>query len=178
MPLARNIELKARLGNLAAARDTARQLATEYIGIQQQTDTYFHCAQGRLKLREINGQVAQLIAYERPDSIEAKGSNYRLVETPDALALKQALSSALGVQVVVVKKREIYLVNNVRIHLDEVADLGNFLEFEAVLNSGVNDAVGRKQLAALQHAFGIHPEALLAGSYAELLATAIQSHRD
>jgi predicted adenylyl cyclase CyaB len=177
MSLARNIELKARLRDLAAAREVARRLATASLGIQQQTDTYFHCYHGRLKLREIGGQNAQLVCYERPDTPDAKGSDYRLIDVPDPAALKQALSSALGVRVVVAKRREIYLVNNVRIHLDEVAELGEFIEFEAVLSAGRDDASGHRQLAELQAAFGIQPDDLLAGSYADLLATANQSHR-
>ena len=53
MEAACNIELKARLRNLPAARQIAQRLATNYLGVQQQTDTYFHCTQARLKLREI-----------------------------------------------------------------------------------------------------------------------------
>jgi adenylate cyclase, class 2 len=169
--LARNVELKARLHDLAAAREVAQRLATEYIGIQQQTDTYFHCTHGRLKLREIAGQAASLIPYERPDQASAKGSDYRLVEVADAAGLKQALDAALGVLVIVSKRREIFLVANVRIHLDEVEGLGDFLEFEAVLNDGINDATGQKQLADLQLAFGIQEADLLAGSYSDLLRT-------
>ena len=48
--------------------------------------------------------------------------------------LKAALTAALGVRRVVDKRREIFLADNVRIHLDDVAGLGTFLEFEAVLD--------------------------------------------
>jgi adenylate cyclase class IV len=44
------------------------------------------------------------------------------------------------------QRREIYLYHNVRIHLDEVEDLGTFLEFEAVLGPNVDDALGRAQV--------------------------------
>jgi adenylate cyclase class 2 len=175
--LARNIELKARLHDLAAARNVAQRLATASLGIQQQTDTYFHCRRGRLKLREITGQIAQLVSYERADQVDAKGSDYQLIDVPDPAALKHALSAALGVRIVVAKRREIYLVDNVRVHLDEVAGLGEFLEFEAVLSPGRDDASGHQQLLELQAAFGIRPGDLLAVSYADLLATANQSHR-
>jgi predicted adenylyl cyclase CyaB len=175
--LARNIELKARLHDMAAAREVAQRVATASLGVQQQTDTYFQCRHGRLKLREIGGQPAQLVSYERPDRNDAKGSDYQLIDIPDPAALKQALSSAMGVHIVVEKLREIYLVDNVRIHLDDVAGLGEFLEFEAVLSADCDDAAGHRQLAELQAAFGIRQEDLLAGSYADLLATANQSHR-
>jgi predicted adenylyl cyclase CyaB len=169
--------LKARLHDMAAAREVAQRLATASLGVQQQTDTYFRCYHGRLKLREISGQLAQLVSYERPDCADAKGSDYQLIDIPDPVALKQSLSSALGIRIVVAKRREIYLVDNVRIHLDEVAGLGEFLEFEAVLSPDRDDAAGHQKLAELQAAFGIQQEDLLACSYADLLATANQSHR-
>jgi adenylate cyclase, class 2 len=50
--------------------------------------------------------------------------------------LRAALSSALGIKVVVAKKRSLFLWNEVRIHLDEVKGLGNFIEFEAVAGYG------------------------------------------
>lgn len=186
----RNIELKARLRDLAAARRTAEAVATDYLGVQRQIDTYFHCRQGRLKLREIEGSSAQLVSYSRPDCSEAKASDYHLVDVPDAAAMKQALAAALGVRLIVEKRREIFLAGNVRIHLDEVESLGTFLEFEAVLGSGVDnmgidvpgsdsigsmglrcaDAAGHDLLRSLSAQFGLRPDDLLAGSYADLLA--------
>jgi predicted adenylyl cyclase CyaB len=170
--MARNVELKARLADLAAVRKIAQRLATANLGIQQQTDTYFHCRHGRLKLREIAGQPAQLIPYRRPDCAGAKGSEYRLVEVPNAIGLKQALTAALGVLAVVDKVREVFLVENVRIHLDEVAGLGKFIEFEAVLTATVDESVGQSQVAQLQRDFGIRDSDLVSGSYSDLLLAA------
>lgn len=48
----RNIELKARLGDYEAALKAASAIATSRLGVQHQIDTYFHCRNGRLKLRE------------------------------------------------------------------------------------------------------------------------------
>ena len=55
----RNIELKARLADLDAARKTAVAIATERLGTQHQVDTYFHCRHGRLKLRQIDRLMGQ-----------------------------------------------------------------------------------------------------------------------
>lgn len=165
----RNIELKARLADLEAARRVAVEVATERAGVQHQVDTYFHVAHGRLKLREIAGAGAQLVWYERPDEEGPKESDYRLVSVPDAEGIKAALTGALGVRVVVSKRREIFLARNVRIHLDEVDGLGTFLEFEAVLGPDVDDAAGRQQVDDLMRRFGIRADDLLPGSYADLL---------
>src|SRR5688572_22639306 len=122
----RNIELKARLRDPEAARHTAAALATEPGFVERQIDTYFHCPVGRLKLREIEGREARLVAYVRPDDIRSKGSDYRLVPIADAQGLKAALSTTLGIRAIVDKRREIFLVDNVRIHLDQVVGLGWF----------------------------------------------------
>ena len=74
-----------------------------------------------------------------------------------------------GGQVVVRKVRRLFLLDNVRIHLDEVDGLGNFLEFEAVLNPGQDEADGYAQLETLQSEFGIATEAIIGASYSDLL---------
>ena len=181
-----NIELKARLSDLPAARQTARRVATKYVGIERQTDTYFQCPAGRMKLREIvdfgpaeeNGDgaqlqprrsIAQLISYDRADETEAKESHYQIVEIRDPGRVRE-LKWQMGIRAVVVKQREIFLQDNVRIHLDDVSGLGAFLEFEAVLGRGKNAATGRAQVTRLQEEFGIEPDALIANSYVDLLS--------
>lgn len=165
----RNIELKARLSDLEGARRVAQSVATRRVGSQLQTDTYFRCREGRLKLREIDGLTAQLVWYARPDRQGPKASDYVLVPVADPEALKAALAAALGVRVVVRKRREIFLADNVRIHLDEVDELGLFLEFEAVLGPEVDDARGRGQLDELAGLFSLAPADLESGSYADLI---------
>jgi len=171
MTTARNIEIKARLSDLAAVREFAAAVADSGPEIQRQVDTYFAARQGRLKLREINGRRAELIWYERPDQTAAKGSAYIISPIADAESLKAALAGALGVRVVVAKRREIYLVGRTRIHLDQVDGLGDFFELEAVLSDGTSDASGKADVARLLDAFGISSGDLLEGSYADMMRT-------
>lgn len=165
----RNIELKSRLLDLAAARQVARGLEAVETGTLRQTDTYFLCVHGRLKLRETDGHAPQLVWYRRPDQPRPKGSDYHLVAVADPAALKAALCGALGLRGVVQKTRELFLLDNVRIHLDQVDGLGAFLEFEAVLDETHDEAHGHQQLDRLSHAFGLRPHDLLAQSYSDLL---------
>src|SRR5262245_40891164 len=184
MPPARNIELKARLHDLTAARHTARRLATESLGIQQQVDTYFHCPEGRLKLRETaflnpgatdsplsaalaSSSRSELIWYDRADDRQAKQSDYQLIEISAARA--RQLKREMGIRVIVIKRREVFLHRNVRIHLDEVYGLGEFIEFEAVLGWGIDEAAGHDQVAYLERQFDLAPADLVSGSYADLL---------
>jgi adenylate cyclase, class 2 len=181
MKPAKNIELKARLPGLTAARQIAVRLATANLGIEEQTDTYFYCPSGRMKLREItrfshdkpdeptpSGRIAQLIWYDRPDQTDCKESTYQIVELTDPARIKQ-LKAEMGIRGIVAKRREIFLYENVRVHLDDVAGLGTFIEFEAVLGDGVDAAAGQSQVAALQKAFGIAAGDLLPRSYAEMV---------
>ncbi len=163
-----NIELKARLTSLEVAREVARRIVTEYLGIQVQVDTYFHCRDGRLKLREVEAAPAQLIWYARSDSPQARKSEYYLLDVPDPDLVKQLLTAALGVCQVVQKRREIHLYHNVRIHLDDVTGLGAFLEFEAVMRAGQDAAEGHAQLDWLCGQFGITPDHILAQSYGDM----------
>jgi predicted adenylyl cyclase CyaB len=174
----RNIELKARLRDPAAAAAIAQRLTGGTGELQTQTDTYFHCRDGRLKTRRIENGPGQLIWYARPDRAESRASDYRLIDLPDAAAVEAALAAALGVRSVVRKRRRIYLHQNVRIHLDEVAGAGNFLEFEAVISSAEEEAAAPNLLAELSRRFGLLPADLLSGSYGDLPGAAEPDRRN
>ena len=169
----RNVELKARYPDLQAGADIAGGLGSTDADTLVQVDTYFHAADGRLKLREITsrvkGESAELIWYARPDSVAARTSQFHVVPVPRPAPIIDALDAGLGIQVVVRKTRRLFLHENVRIHLDEVEGLGNFLEFEAVLEEGQDEADGYAQLETLQRDFKIHNEAIVGTSYSDLL---------
>lgn len=164
-----NIELKARVADLDRLREIAQRLATEPLETQHQVDTYFQCRRGRLKLREINDQRAELIWYERADQKQPKTSHYGLMVVDNPPVLKQALAATVGIRVIVEKQREIYLYHNVRIHLDCVVDLGTYLEFESVLGGDIDARTGTAQVNFLIDEFDIRDEDLCTGSYAEML---------
>ena len=170
-----NIELKARIASLDIARQVASSLADTRLPDQHQIDTYFHCRDGRLKLREIIGVRTELIAYRRPNESGPKASSYFVlqVETPEQF--KEALATTLGIRSRVEKHREIYLYQNVRIHLDRVVGLGEFLEFEAVLGDEHPVAISQKLVHELRQRFKITDDDLLESSYGEMVESAGQS---
>jgi predicted adenylyl cyclase CyaB len=166
----RNIELKARLSSIDRARKVAEGLATDILPDQYQVDTYFRCPTGRLKLREIYSINAELIWYLRDDLKGSKESRYEIVSVEHPTPIKKLLAAAYGVLIVVDKRRSIVLHNWVRIHLDQVAGLGDFIEFEAVLADHQQDDEGHRIVEQLALTFGLRPEDRLAGSYSDLLA--------
>jgi predicted adenylyl cyclase CyaB len=83
--------------------------------------------------------------------------------------LKTALSAALGVKVVVVKERRLFLwEGNVRIHLDQVDGLGSFIEFEAIASAGSDLSREEAQVKRLRQAFEIGDADVIGGSYCDL----------
>ena len=163
----RNIELKARLKDRERALQVCRNLRAASQGDIRQVDTYFHVPEGRIKLRESDPGEDYLVFYRRPDVAGPKGCDY-LIQTVDR-ALRPLLSAALGELAVVEKTRTLFLWHNVRIHLDRVARLGDFIEFEAVLSDSCGDADGHEKLNHLQEAFALSPEDLIETSYLDMV---------
>ena len=128
----KNLELKASLPDPHRTRRTLREIS-RYGGTLRQTDTYFHVPSGRLKLREEPGKTAALVYYKRIEGGGARWSNYEIIGVNDAKKMRDALSRALGVKVVVRKTRELYLFRRrARIHLDHIPGLGRFIELEVI----------------------------------------------
>jgi adenylate cyclase class 2 len=125
-----NVEIKARCTNPAFIRNYLLSNNALYKGLDEQTDTYFKVTNGRLKLREGNIEN-NLIWYERENEAGPKSSYFKLVKIEDAPGLKDALTQSIGIKVIVKKRREIYYINHVKFHIDEVPGLGSFIEIEA-----------------------------------------------
>jgi predicted adenylyl cyclase CyaB len=166
-PPHRNLELKAKDRDPARSLQVCIELGAEDRGTLTQRDTYFGVPQGRLKLRE-EPDGATLIAYERPDLAGNKESRYRLVEVPEPDGMRAALESALGIAVVVAKSRHLFLHENVRIHLDRVVGLGDFIEFEAVVAAGDDPTRFTAVLDDLRAGFGIRDVDPVRASYSDL----------
>jgi adenylate cyclase class IV len=165
----KNVEIKARVADLDAVEARVRPLATSGPFELAQDDTFFPCAEGRLKLRELAPDRGELIFYARPDTAGPKVSDYTLVPTSTPGLLREALAAALGVLGRVVKARRLYLVGRTRVHLDRVMGLGEFLELEVVLADTEDVAVGEAEARHILTELGVAPEDLVVGAYLDLL---------
>ena len=169
----RNIEIKARVDRIEALLPRARAVAGGEPERIEQDDTFFRVPHGRLKLRQFADGSAELIHYHRPDSGEAKASDYVRVPVPDAAALREALARGCGLLGRVRKTRWLLIVDeegfSTRVHLDRVEGLGDFMELEVVLKDGQTDAAGTAVAQALMARLGLADAPRLAGSYLDLL---------
>lgn len=165
----RNIEIKARLADLAAARAIALGLGAAAHVVEEQTDRYYTLDAGRrVKLRTIRGSRAELIAYDRPEARGVRASEYTVTPVRDEAA-GLCLVPKSPPLVVVCKRREVLLWHNVRIHLDEVDGLGAFLELEAVVDASHDETACRAQIDRLMDALRLSEPDLIRASYAELI---------
>jgi predicted adenylyl cyclase CyaB len=165
----RNVEIKARLTDPGTTRRLVSAAADGPATPLEQADTFFRVASGRLKLREFGDGTAELIHYERPDTTAPAGSRYAKCVVPDAVALRELLTAALGVRGRVVKRRLLFRVGRTRVHLDDVEGLGAFLELEVEMADGESEAAGAEEARRLTRVFGIAEEALVAEAYVDLL---------
>jgi adenylate cyclase class IV len=174
--MAVNIEMKARVADLAAVRERARAVATGRCETLSQIDTFFDAPGGRLKVREFADGSGELITYQRSDAAEPKTSSYHRVPCADAAALASALAFVLPPRGRVVKRRDVIMAGRTRIHLDEVVALGSFVELEVVLGEGEPPAAGHREARELMAALGVEPSMLVAGGYIDLLDRARQMY--
>ncbi len=96
-----------------------RELGATFIGVLRQTDTYYRTTSGRLKRRETEGEETEWILYERPDRLKARISNFTIYSQEQARERFGNLD--MPVRSVVRKVRELWMIRNTRIHLDDVA---------------------------------------------------------
>ena len=167
--MARNVEIKARVADLAAVEARARAIATQGPEEIYQDDTFFRCDRGRLKLRDFGDGQGQLIHYDRADEAGPKVSDYVLSPTAAPATLREALVRAHGVLGRVVKRRRLYLVDRTRVHLDRVEGLGTFVELEVVLRDEESAEEGMVVARKLLGQLGIADDQLATGAYLDLL---------
>lgn len=164
-----NIEIKAKSENQDDIREILKSRNAEFKGVDHQIDTYFKVNLGRLKLRE--GTIENfLIHYQRENKEGPKQSDIILFKSDPKSSLKEILTKALGVLVVIDKKREIYFIDNVKFHIDIVEDLGTFVEIEAIDDDG---SIGKdkllEQCQSFLDLFKISQEDMISVSYSDLL---------
>jgi predicted adenylyl cyclase CyaB len=164
-----NVEIKAICNDPSFVRNYLVSHVAVFKGIDEQTDTYFIVNTGRLKLREGNIEN-NLIFYNRNDQAGPKSSHFHLIKIEDAKGLKEILEGSCGIKMIVRKRREIYYIDNVKFHIDDVPGLGSFIEIEA--GNILANKTESELLDQCNHylkEFGIKEDDLIAESYSDML---------
>ena len=169
--MARNIEIKARITSIAQMLPTVRALADEGPIEMTQDDTFFRCANGRLKLRALSPAQGELIFYRRENRKGPKESFYLRSATAEPEQLRRVLSLAYGEAGRICKHRTLFLVGRTRVHLDRVEGLGEFLELEVVLGEQEAPGAGIQEAGELLQRLGIDGSQLIDRAYVDMLQT-------
>ena len=167
--MARNIEIKARIENVAVLAPKVAALATEGPLEIAQDDTFFKCDAGRLKLRAFSNEAGELIFYRRVNQAGPKESFYTKSPTSSPETLRESLSLAYGQIGRIRKYRTLYLVGRTRVHLDRVEGLGHFLELEVMLVDDEPPEKGIREAGELMDQLGVQPDQLIEGAYLDLI---------
>lgn len=167
-----NIEFKAELRDPVAARRQCQLLGAERIGDLRQTDTYFRMHDGRLKRREAPGEPTEWIYYHRRDIVRPRMCSYSILS--DAQAKRRWGTRGLKPWLTVRKTRELWMLDNVRIHLDDVERLGRFIEFEAVVSRKHDVQACHERINQLRQTFGPTMGEPVGPSYSDLAAQQIE----
>ncbi|MFQ5909008.1 MAG: class IV adenylate cyclase [Thermoplasmata archaeon] len=163
------LELKARRSGLQAETAWCEANA-DLIEDVRQEDTYFRANQGRLKLRVVAERGGgTLIYYERENRVDPKTSHVTLLTVANPEPLMSILGEVLGVLAEVRKRRRIFRWGEVQIHLDKVDGLGEFVEFERLLDDQEAEAQAQVEFVELRTALNISEEDLVAESYSDIL---------
>ncbi len=165
------IEIKAKCHYPDKIREILKESDADFKGTDQQTDTYFNCPNGRLKLRQ--GLIENnLIFYKRANLSGPKQSDVQLFPVKEQSdSLKSILVETMGIYKTVSKKREIYFIDNVKFHIDTVENLGYFMEIEAIGTAGETSVEElRTQCQYYLDLFGIREEDLMTHSYSDMLS--------
>src|SRR5512139_2046682 len=168
--MSQNVEIKVAVDDLGRLRAAIERIGGRWSETQEQIDRYYLVAGAeRLKLRTINGHMAQMIRYVRPETAAARTSTYEITPVRDDDARRCLVPKGPPV-VTVRKRREIWLRENVRFHLDRVEGLSAFLELEAVVDAMHDEAACRAQVDEIVGALGLDPATFIRASYADLLS--------
>ena len=162
----KNFEIKCRIRNLSEIKKILVSDRSYKYSIEKQKDIYYKVKSGRLKLRIINEKNSDLIYYNRKEKNRERVSNFVISSTINFKELNFIMTEQFEVMVIVNKKREIFVKDNIRIHLDTVNKLGNFLEIE-IMFKDLNKA--KKMMSELKDMLNLNTKDFIKSSYSDLL---------
>lgn len=165
------IEIKARYDRLDKAEILLMSLGAKKIAEDKQLDTYFSSRKGQLILRK--GEIEnQFIHYER---LSIDSARMVVEKVAPENRLRDVLTTSLGAKVEVEKERKVFSLDSLFVYLDDVKDLGHFIEiiaydveekqFEIVLSRAWN----------LFKELGVSRDEILTQTYADILKTHLKS---
>lgn len=168
-----NVEFKSELQDLELARTIARRVGAKFVGEITQVDTYYRVPDGRLKKRETTGEPTEYIFYHRLNRSRPKLSHFTIYTEQEARA--RFGERPLPVWLTVRKKREIWMYQNVRLHMDNVEHLGRFFEAEALVMPSQHVGRCHELIQEVRERFNPALGEPVASSYSDMMALELET---
>lgn len=139
MPI--NLEVKIKVPSHNKIIKLLRKHSAKYNGILNQTDIYYKTKAVLLKLRIVNNRY-ELIKYNRNEKGKNRWSNFEVLHLKEK-KVEKYFENIFEIETKVEKKRLLYVLDNTRVHLDDVKNLGKFVELETMVV--LNKAEAKKE---------------------------------
>ncbi len=170
-----NVEFKAELRDPSLARAVCARIGATQVASLKQTDTYYRIPDGRLKKRETEGEALEFVFYHRANRLRPKLSHFTIYD--EAAAAARFGQLPLPFWVTVRKSREVWMFQDVRIHLDDVENLGRFMEFEAMVSADRHVGRCHQLIEELRAHFKPTLGEPVATSYSDMIALDVEEKR-
>ena len=171
-----SVEWKAEIRDPSIVRALVRRMGAVHASTLAQLDTYYRVIDGTLLKREIKGEAPEYIHYLRPSGVRPRHTRFTLYS--EEQAAERFGSRPLPVWVVIEKQREVWLLDQLRIHLDDVQNLGRFVELEALVTPNQSISECEANIARLRTALGPFVSEPVAKGYADLMALELETSED
>ncbi|MEM1422409.1 MAG: class IV adenylate cyclase, partial [Planctomycetota bacterium] len=168
-----SVEWKAEVRDPSIVRALVRRMGGVCASVADQSDTYYRVIDGTLLKREVEGEPPEFVHYVRPPGVRPRHARFTLYS--EEQAAERFGVRPLPVWVVVEKRRECWLLDGVRIHLDNVESLGTFVELEVLVTPDQRPDAGEEKIARLRERLGPFVGEPVARGYAELLALELET---
>lgn len=155
------------------ARSIARAIGAAPVATLDQTDIIYNVPHGHFFKRICPDEPVEYIRFARSPGVGVLACEFSLYSEDQARLRFGA--KPIPVSVVVRKSREIHVLGQVRIHLDRVDMLGDFLELEALISTDRHAASCRREIATLREALAPALGEPVGVSYAEMITSLRES---
>jgi len=170
--MTREIEAKIKVPSLDLFEEKLKNLGAEFMHTVQQTDTYFmdthkllHKNDCGLRIREqaMDGAETAMITFKGPRSESQYKSRPEHETGIDNVEMAENIFEALGYHkcLIVRKQRSLWRLDGCDVCLDELPDLGCFVEVEGPDEETISTVLGKLNL---------HDQPHLTNSYASMTA--------
>lgn len=167
----RSVEIKHELRDPELAIACLRKHRAINVGTTFQVDSFYRLSSGRLLKREIEGEPTEWIAYQRDDTPQPRVCRFTVYSENEAQQRFGLRDMPVWMQVR--KRRELWIIGAVRVHIDMVDRIGWFIEFEALVSTKQNAGKCRALVESVRNNMRIALGEAISVSYCDLASAAV-----